>query len=76
MQAEGRRDKSIMPRRRRLKPRKDCEAILGKLSLLLEDSCVLMSFDGSLWGYMSEYDSCYGGRVMNLMKLEKRHLNH
>ena len=39
MQAEGRRDESIMPKRRRLKPRIDCVAILGKLSLLVKAHC-------------------------------------
>ena len=35
MQVESRGNLFTMPRRRRFKPRKDCEAILGKLSLLV-----------------------------------------
>ena len=35
MQVESRVNAFTMPRRRRFKPRKDCEAILGKLSLLV-----------------------------------------
>ena len=46
MQAEGRRDESIMPRRRRLKPRKDCVAILGKLSLLVNPITLVFTLLG------------------------------
>ena len=45
MQVESRGNLFTMPRRRRFKPRKDCEAILGKLSLLVNPITLNPSFD-------------------------------
>ncbi len=44
MQVESRGNLFTMPRRRRFKPRKDCEAILGKLSLLVNPITLHPSF--------------------------------
>ena len=54
MQAEGRREESIMPRRRRLKPRIDCEAILGKLSLLVNTITLVSTLLG-YGGWLSNF---------------------
>ena len=45
MQVESRGNLFTMPRRRRFKPRTDCEAILGKLSLLVNPITLNPSFD-------------------------------
>ena len=43
MQVESRGNLFTMPRRCRFKPRKDCEAILGKLSLLVNPIILVFS---------------------------------
>ena len=46
MQVESRGNLFTMPRRLRFKPRKDCEAILGKLSLLVDPITLVFTLLG------------------------------
>ena len=46
MQVESRGNLFTMPRRRRFKPRKDCEVILGKLSLLVNPITLVFTLLG------------------------------
>ena len=55
MQVESRGNLFTMPRRRRFKPRKDCESILGKLSLLFNPITLVFTLLGYGGGWLSYF---------------------